>query len=181
MVSPLDHDFQCHRTFCVSISLSLSGREPFHVLSHRAVMSVKKEIKYGLSCSVGNPQTFLCGYRKAELMERYGRWRSQRKHRTDDRHMFQGRRSSWSSSLSHSCDVVLLEMEGAEFKKKPTFPESCFLSRIILGAILVLGVRMLGSSQHPKSSRRSLKEMALRNYKHELIWLLPHAERPDPH
>lgn len=54
-------------------------------------------------------------------------------------------------------------------------------SRIILGAILVLGVRMLGSSQHPKSSRRSLKEMALRNYKHELIWLLPHAERPDPH
>lgn len=55
-------------------------------------------------------------------------------------------------SLSLSCDVVLLEMEGSELKKKPTLPESCFPSKIILGAILVLGkgvsvsVRMLGSS-----------------------------------
>lgn len=61
MVPPLVRDFKCHRTFCVSISLFLSRGEPFYVLFHRAVLSVKKEIKYGLSCSVENPQTFTCG------------------------------------------------------------------------------------------------------------------------
>ena len=46
---------------CVSLSLSISEGEPFYVLSPRIVMSIKKEIKYRTSHSVGNPQTLLCG------------------------------------------------------------------------------------------------------------------------
>lgn len=41
MVSLFEDDFQVfHRSFCVSVSLYLSGGEPFYALSHRAVERV---------------------------------------------------------------------------------------------------------------------------------------------
>lgn len=62
MASQLDRDFKyVTEPFVLLFPYLLSGGEPFYVLSHRAVMSIKEEIKYRTSCSVGNPQTLLCG------------------------------------------------------------------------------------------------------------------------
>ena len=53
---------------CVSISLSVSEGEPFYVPSPRIVMSIKKEIKYRTSRSIGNPQTLSVGDLKARVV-----------------------------------------------------------------------------------------------------------------
>lgn len=53
---------------CVSISLSVSEGEPLYVPSPRIVMSIKKEIKYRTSRSVGNLQTLSVGDLKARVV-----------------------------------------------------------------------------------------------------------------
>lgn len=169
----------CHRSFLYFYFLICKwGRAFLYFISQSCHEYQKGDKIYRTSCSVGNPQTLLCGWSKSQSFRMTGHWRSQW-HLTDDRHSFQGSPRSWSISLSLSWAVELLEMEGSDFEVRSALLERHFPSRTIHCAVLELGCWDHLSIQN--TLIWVWGRWPLKNYKHELISFLPDAERPDPH
>lgn len=143
---------------CVSLSLSLSEGETFYVLSPRIVMSIKKEIKYRTSHSVGNPQTLLCGWSESQSC-----WNDVAT--GDHSDTSQGTDIHFREVPTHEASlyplswaIVDLKMQGSNFKNRSTLLKRGFPFQY--NTQCSFRVKKLRLLYHPEYSQMSLKKMA---------------------